>query len=253
MEETGHPRPGDVEWERDVHAVTADVCLDNPSFRRLVLAQIARTKARLDQQYAQPGGIQDRRTFSEQLGEDSGMLGRMLALRKEIQAAKQDRSARDSDEIKEWIDKGIGLLPIPYADKFGGVTKEAYELVVRSGYSKVGEWLGDRVAAEPASANTEVTRLRDEDNLIDLTKQMLLSSATRATFPSAGLRGKSFAPLGAISSPATWTDEQTDAFLAYCKEHNVPVYEASDIAENAISRSHPEAMDAFARSAKGWK
>jgi hypothetical protein len=237
----------DLTFERDIQGVIADVSMNDKAFNRLLLAQIAHTKALFDQQYAQPG-VRGQDAFDNLLHQEAGMLGRLLAIHREVLSTRESREAAENAEIKDWIGKGVGLIPIPYAEKFGGVTKEVYEQVTKSGYAKAGEWLGQRLAEQPSPANSDATRTTDEDAVIDLTKQMLISAATHAPFSPTDLRGRSFAPSGKILPPNTWTNAQTDAFLEMCDSRGMHVSSTGDNLESYTRESRYRAINSFARS-----
>ena len=69
------------------------------------------------------------------------LLGHILAMRREVLVARGVTIDAANRQIKDLIDQGIGLVPVPYADVLGRVPAKAYHEVAAAQYGKLGDWL----------------------------------------------------------------------------------------------------------------
>jgi hypothetical protein len=242
----GHLTKGSREEEANLLAVLADTVQDDAAFQTLAKAQIGHMRVWLDRQYASG------RPIDVGVEAEAQMLGYLLALRREGMQARGENAKASNNQLKDLIGRGIGYIPIPYADKFGGVAKDIYNEVVNHWYTQAGDWLAAQVGDMSVTTNTEPHRLTDEQALIDLTKQMLLSSAVHnLEYSTNDVDGQVFAHSGQTTPPETWTSGQAEAFARWCRDKGFPLPSVLQTASGAIDSAHDKAIQGFINAESG--
>jgi hypothetical protein len=236
----GHLTNGSREEEANLLAAIADTVQDDTAFQRLARAQMGHMRAWLDRQYASGGPI------DVGVAAETQILGYLLALRKEGMQARGENAKACNEQLKDLVQKGIGYIPIPYADKFGDLTKDVYNAVVNHWYSQAGDWLAAQLGDKSVESNTESRRLTDEQALIDLTKQMLLSSAVHnLEYSAKDVDGQIFARNGKITPPETWTGPEAETFVRWCRDKGFPIPSVLQAASGTIEGAHDKAVKVF--------
>jgi hypothetical protein len=235
---SGRGNPDALEWDKNLSALLADVVQNDDAFQALTKAEIGHLRLWLDHRYAAGQGT------DTGVAIDAQALGYLLALRKEAMTARGEKAKAENAEFKALIDAGIGELPIPYANVLGKMP--LYEETVKDGYAKVGDWLAKHAGDQSEAGNTASKRLKDEDAVINLTKQMLFASAVNnLKYDPSDLRGESFAKNGKVIPPSQWSKTQLDAFINWCRRHDHPAPLLSKGAEDDIRGAHGKAMESM--------
>jgi hypothetical protein len=233
---------------QDIDALLAEVSQDDQAFSALVWDEIGRTHALLDQQYAARGGI------GNVLISQGTLIGHLLAMRRESLIARGKTVDKANEQIKGLIDKGIGLVPVPYESLFGGVSKAVYSEVVKSRYGKIGDWLS-RLAEQGGGASDQDARTAtDEQAVLGLLHQMSLSVAVDHA-NAAGVRvlGEPFAANGKILPPDQWINDpkKVDRFVAWCDRNDFAAPQISQNLKSTIENSHDDAIGSFSGTKPG--
>ncbi|MBC6462095.1 hypothetical protein [Actinomadura sp. HBU206391] len=227
----------------DIDALFAEVAQDDQVFAALVRDQVGRTRAQIDRQYATGKGI-DALLISE-----GNLFGHLLAMRREVLISHGVKVDAANAQMKSYIDQGIGLVPVPYADLFGNVSKGVYEQAVTSGYGKVGDWLAKQGEQGGGSAEQDAKTASDEQAVLSLLRQMSLgASVDYARDVGAKAAGESFADRrGKILPPEKWVgdSEKVNAFVKWCKKNNFEAPRISEDIESTINNSRKGAVSSF--------
>jgi hypothetical protein len=235
--------PDQLDWQRNLQAVLADVLQDDGACQALMRAQIAHTKLWLDEQYTKDNG---QHLDPADLQREIGLLGRMIALRQEIMRGREDGTKDYNEGLKRDIAGLIGDIPIPGAKSLGGLGGELLKQGKAYSLDQAGTWLAHQFGDDTEQRNTAPIRAGDAEAVRILLEQMLISSAVaHAHFPAADLQDKSFAENGKILPPNTWTWEQNDSFSNWCKEHNIPVWRVSRETQEFIESTRSDAIKSF--------
>jgi hypothetical protein len=228
---------------RDIDALLAEVGQDDQAFANLVKDQIGRTRAMLDQQYANGNDI-DNVLISE-----GKLLGHLLAMRREALIGRGTTTDAANQEIKDLINRGIGLVPIPYTSLFGGVSKSIYDEVVKNRYGKVGDWLNQQVLQGGGSAQQDSKTASDEQAVVKLLGQISLSVAIdHANDSGQRAPGEPFADnSGHVLPPDKWMNDPDKnlKFIEWCRKNGFVAPKISSEIETQIKNSHDDAVSSF--------
>jgi hypothetical protein len=228
---------------RDIDALLAEVTQDDQVFAALVRDQIGRTRVQIDQQYATGNGV-DTLLISE-----GTVFGHLLAMRREVLIARGVKVDAANEQMKNYISQGIGLIPVPYTELFGGVSKGVYEQVLTSQYGKVGDWLAKQAEQGGGSAEQDATTANDERAVMRLLHQMSLSVSVERIKQAGGkATGESFATdNGKILPLREWENNsaKVDDFIRWCKRSNFSAPQISQNLQTAIEHSHDDAVRSF--------
>jgi hypothetical protein len=232
----------DLPSPRDVDALLAEVDQSDDVFMSLVENAIGHTRALLDQRPASGKGIDN------VLIAQGGFLGHLLALRHEALLARGVEVDTENAQIKDLIDKGIGLVPVPYAKLFKGVPASLYSDLAGRQYGKVGAWLFQHMQQDGGSAGQDAKVATDEYAVRTLLRQMSLSVAIDRFNASGGTaRGEPFADkkTGKILPPSQWTDRARSRFIDWSEDENFEAPRMSQAIETVIKNSHDDAISSF--------
>lgn len=231
---------------RDIDALLAEVSQDDHAFSALVWQQIGRTRALLDQQYAEGGKI------DTVLVSQGTVIGHLLAMRREALVARGKTVDAANQQIKNLIGKGVGLIPVPYGHLFGGASRAIYDEVVKTQYRQVGDWLSERVEWDGGAVAQDAKAASDEQATVGLLRQMALSAAIgHANITN--VEGEPFAENGKILSPDRWVNdpEKVDRFVAWCDRNDFAAPRISQALKSAIENSHDDAVGSFQNAGAG--
>ncbi len=151
-------------------------------------------------------------------------------------------------QFKGLIEKGIGLVPIPYEQLFGGVSKAVYAEVVKSRYSEIGDWLSQRAASGGGSAEQDARSASDEHAVEALLRQMTLSAAIdHANAGGVKVKGEIFAVNGRILSADKLVKDpkKVERFVQWCEDNDFPAPRLSQDLKSAVNGSHDDAVNSF--------
>jgi hypothetical protein len=228
---------------QNIDALLAEVSQDDQVFSSLIWDEIARTHALLDQQYA------DRRGVDNVLISQGTLIGHLLAMRREALMARGETTDAANRQIKDFVNKGIGLVPIPYVNLFGGVSKAVYSEVVKSRYSEVGNWLSQLAQQDGGSSDQDAKTASDEQTATALLRQMSLSVAVEhANASGIPIRGEPFAENGRILSVDQWIGDpkKVDKFVRWCDRNDFAAPRMGQNLKSTIENSHDDAVSSFA-------
>lgn len=238
---SGHPRGQPS--PRDIDALLAEAGQNDEAFTALVKSEIGRTRALLDQQYASGRGI-DNILISQ-----GGLLGHLLAMRREALVAHGVTADTANRRLKEVIDKGVGFVPVPYAKLFSGVPASVYSELAAKQYSRIGDWLFEQTQRDGGSSEQDSKAATDEQAVRKLVRQMSLSVAIDHINASGRKAlGEPFADeKGHILPPSRWkNDSAAEArFIEWCRQNNFVAPRMSQSLETAINNSHDDAVSSF--------
>ncbi|MDN3352635.1 hypothetical protein [Actinomadura sp. DC4] len=233
----GHPSP------RDIDALLAEAGQNDDAFTALVKSGIGRARVQLDQQYSGGQGV------DAVLIAQGGLLGHLLAMRREVLIARGATVDTANQQVKELIGKGIGLVPVPYAKLFSGVPASLYKELADNQYGKVGDWLFSQTRQDGGSADEDAAAATDEQAVRRLLRQMSLSAAIDHFNDSGGRAlGEPFADeKGHILPWDRWADDSRaqSRFIDWCEENNFAAPRMSQTLETVISNSHDDAVNSF--------
>jgi hypothetical protein len=239
----GSGRPRGLPSPRDVDALLAEAGQSDEAFTALVKSAVGRTRALLDQQYASGRGV-DNVLISQ-----GGLLGHLLAMRRESLVAHGVTVDTANRQIKELIDKGIGLIPVPYAKLFNGVPASVYNELAAKQYGRIGDWLFQRTQQDGGSTQQDSKVASDEQAVRQLIRQMSLSVAIDHVNASGRKAlGEPFADAkGHILPPSRWKNDSRAEirFIDWCKDNNFAAPQMSQSLETAIDNSHDDAVSSF--------
>lgn len=236
-------RVRDVPSPRDIDALLAEAGQSDEAFTALVRNEIGRARTLLDQQYASGRGI-DNMLISQ-----GGLLGHLLAMRRETLLAHGDTVDTENAQLKELIDKGIGFVPVPYATLLSGVPASAYSELAGKQYAKVGDWLFQQAQQSGGSEQEDARTATDERTVRELLRQMTLSIAIDHVNATGGrAHGEPFADAkGRILAPNRWKpgSHAESRFIDWCREHDFVAPRLSQSLQTAIDNSHDDAVSSF--------
>jgi hypothetical protein len=239
---SGGGSPRGLPSPRDIDALLAEAAQNDEVFTGLVKNGVGRLRALLDRQYAGGKGIDD------VLIAEGGLMGHLLAMRREALVARGVTVDLANQQIKGLIDKGIGLVPVPYAKLFGGAGAGVYRDLADREYGEIGEWLFQQTRQDGGSAERDSAVATDEQTVRKLLRQMSLSAAIDH-FNAAGRRalGEPFADrTGRILAPSRWNDDSAASrFVEWCEENDFPAPRMSQSLETTIRNSHDDAVSSF--------
>ncbi|CAK7280336.1 hypothetical protein [Streptomyces misionensis] len=240
-EDMGVPDPD----ARDYDALLAYASLDEAAFWELANAQIARTRISLDGQFAHQRGL------DAVLLDRMGVLGHLLAVRKEMLAATgnadKSKSDAESDLFKTLVGTGIGYLPIPYSSLLGKGVKEVYEEAVKYGYGKVGDWLAQQATDAVNRGGQLPTYADDEQATRALVNQMLLGVALEHMSQLSGHDEKDLKNKGFMKNPPEdWSPQDRQDFVHFCEHNNIDLGPLADRAVTKVANEHNLAIHHFA-------
>jgi hypothetical protein len=240
---SGSGLPRALPSPRDIDALLAEAVQNDETFTALVKDGIGRARALLDQQYTSGKGIDD------VLIAQGGLLGHLLAMRREALVAHGGTVDTANQQIKELIDKGIGLVPVPYATFFSGMPASIYHELAAENYGEIGEWLFQQTQRDGGSADQDSKVATDEQAVRKLLRQMSLSVAINRFNASGGKAlGEPFADEeGHILPLSRWAEDSRaqSRFIDWCKENNFAAPRISQSLESVINNSHDDAVDSF--------
>ncbi|WP_431923538.1 hypothetical protein [Nonomuraea jabiensis] len=162
----------------DLDLVLLDVAADDQGYQALLRGEIADMRGKIDQGMA----TGDRKELNNAIALNSTALGHLVEARRMALVGRGKEADAADEELRKMIQDGIGLVPIPFAEKAGKVGLKAvgsiYETFVKDGYAKAGDWLveqsghagGKAVKAFGDAASNDIAAQ-------ELVKQMLASSA----------------------------------------------------------------------------
>jgi hypothetical protein len=160
-----------------------------------------------------------------------------------------------NQQMKKYIDQGIGLIPVPYADLFGGVSKGIYEQATTTQYGKVGDWLAKQAEQGGGSAEQDAMTASDEEAVIRLLRQMSLSASIYdANGPGMRAMGEPFADKeGKILPSREWISdpEKVSRFVGWCETSEFKAPGINRDLQAMIKMSHDEAIDSFNNGKSG--
>jgi hypothetical protein len=239
----GSGRPRELPSPHDIDALLAEASQSDEAFTALVKSEIGRTRALLDQQYASGRGVDD------VLISEGGFLGHLLAMRRETLVAHGVTVDTENQQVRELIDNGIGLVPVPYATLFSGVPAKLYDELADEQYGRIGDWLFERTRQDGGSAEQDSKVATDEQAVRKLIRQMSLSVAIDHINAS-GRRapGEPFADAkGHILPPSRWKNDAHAEirFIDWCKKNDFAAPRMSQSLETAIDNSHDDAVSGF--------
>jgi hypothetical protein len=227
---------------QDIDALLAEVSQDDQAFAALMWDQIGRTHALLDQRYAARGGI------GNVLISQGTLIGHLLTMRREALIARGVTTDKANGQIKSLIDKGVGLVPIPYEKLFGGVSKAVYGEVVKSRYGEVGDWLSRLTEQGGGSSEQDTKTATDEQAVARLLHQMSLSVAVDHA-NAAGVKawGEPFAENGEILPPDRWMNDEkkVDSFIDWCDKNDFSAPRIGQDLRSTIENTHDDAISSF--------
>jgi hypothetical protein len=202
---------------------------------------VGRSRASLDQRPAGGEGIED------MMIAQGGFLGHLLALRREALVARGVTVDTANAQIKELIDKGIGLVPVPYAKLFSGVPASLYGELAGQQYGKVGAWLFQHMQQDGGSGEQDAKVATDEQAVRSLLRQMSLSAAIDRFNASGGTAwGEPFADKkGKILPPSQWNDHARSRFIDWSLDKDFEAPRMSQAIETVIKNSHDDAISSF--------
>jgi hypothetical protein len=220
----------------------AEVMQNDQAFSDLMRDEIGHARVLLDRQYAAGRGLR------ATLIAEGTVIGHLVALRREALIARGQTVDAANDQIKSLIDKGIGLVPVPYASLFGGVPGALYGDAVKSRYAKVGDWLAQHVEQSGGSTAQDEKTAGDEKAVVDLLRQMSLSVAiAHADATGVDVSGEPFARHGKILPIDRWINDpvKVDRFVDWCKEQDFAAPGISQDFKSVIETSHDDAVESF--------
>jgi hypothetical protein len=142
---TSHPRAHSYELD----AFLVWLSRDQASYERVLRAQIAHTRARIDADITDPGGLQTT------VIEESATLGHVLEARAQSVIAQTGNPTPANQDFRDLVSEGIGLIPLPEhtpttdneydqlgarleqqtrTHPSGGRSRETYDVAVASGF-----------------------------------------------------------------------------------------------------------------------
>ncbi|MFB9834859.1 hypothetical protein [Actinoallomurus acaciae] len=238
---SGSEPPKSLPSARDVDALLVEAGQSDDGFMSLVESAIGRSRALLDKRPAGSTGVDN------VLIAQGGFLGHLLALRREALLAHGVKVDTANAQIKDLIDKGIGLVPIPYAKLFSGVPAGLYSEFADRQYGKVGAWLFQHMQQADGSAAQDTKAATDEQAVRTLLRQMSLSVAIDRFNASGGTApGEPFADeKGKILPPSKWDDRARSHFIDWSQDKNFEAPRMSQSIETVIQNSHDDAISSF--------
>ncbi|GAA4520604.1 hypothetical protein GCM10023191_097740 [Actinoallomurus oryzae] len=236
---SGSEPPKFLPSPRDVDALLAEAGQSDDGFMSLVENAIGRSRALLDQRPAE--GVDN------MLIAEGGFLGHLLALRHEALVARGVTVDTANAQIKELIDKGIGLVPVPYAKLFSGVPASVYGELAGQQYGKVGAWLFQHMQQDGGSVAQDTKVATNEEAVRKLLRHMSLSVAIDRFNASGGTAsGEPFADdKGKILPPSQWDDQARSRFIDWSQVKNFAAPQMSQQVETVIKNSHDDAISSF--------
>ncbi|MGI5226016.1 hypothetical protein [Actinoallomurus sp. CA-142502] len=236
---SGSELPKILPSPRDVDALLAEAGQSDDGFMSLVENTIGRSRVLLDQRHAE--GVDN------VLIAQGGFLGHLLALRHEALVARGVTVDTTNAQIKELIDKGVGLVPVPYAKLFSGVPASVYGELAGRQYGKVGAWLFQHMQQDGGSAAEDTKVATDEQAVRKLLRHMSLSVAIDRFNASGGrASGEPFADeKGKILPPSRWDDKARSRFIDWSQDKNFAAPQMSQRVETVIKNSHDDAISSF--------
>src|SRR3954454_4143380 len=160
------------EDDRLLTAIIADAIQNDHAFDILVKGQIGSLKIWLDQQQARG------RDITVGLASGASFLGLLLALRKEMMHGRSGGEQASNDDLKGLIDMGLGYVdPAKQLEKVG-LPPELAGYLGGQAFDEMSKQLVEQFGdhQERDSGNTEDKNQSDEQAIIKLIKQMLISS-----------------------------------------------------------------------------
>jgi hypothetical protein len=237
----GSGPPKSLPSPRDIDALLVEVGQDDAAFSALVRDGIGRTRMLLDRQYADGNGI-DNVLISQ-----GGLLGHLLAMRREALISRGVRTDAANQQVKDMIGNGVGLLPVPYAKLFAGIPAGVYSGLVEHQYDKIGEWLWQQIREDGGSAQQDSKSITDEQAVMKLLRQMSLSAAIGHA-AGAKASGEPFADAnGRIRPPNEWVNDSRaeSRFVQWCERNDFVAPQMSESLRTAIKNSHDDAVASF--------
>lgn len=245
---------------QDLDYVLLDVSVDDRAYKALLLGQIAYMRGKVDLAIAGRNG----RALNNWVASTSRSVGHLLEARRLALVGRGKEADAANAAFREWVQNGIGLIPIPFAGQVGKtgikVVEAAYENFVKDGYVQAGNWLVDQTGRTGGRA-AEAAGTASDDYIAaqGLVRQMLESSyVAQGYYDHKDLRGQNFA-VGdppRVKLPHLMNSEEYDNFVNWLHEHtDVPDKYAkaqSTIVTGATEFSHSVGKPAPAQQgAKG--
>ncbi|MER6512352.1 DUF6571 family protein [Nonomuraea sp. NPDC001636] len=161
----------------DLDLVMLDVAADAQGYEALLHGQIADMRGKIDEALATGNGT----ALENAIKLNSTALGHLLEARKMALVSRGKEADAADEQFRKLIEAGIGLVPVPFADKVGKVGVKAvgtiYESFVQDGYKKAGDWLVKSTGSSGGQASKAFSEAATNDLAAqELVKQMLASS-----------------------------------------------------------------------------
>ncbi|MEV1249519.1 hypothetical protein [Nonomuraea sp. NPDC049750] len=162
----------------DLDLAMLDVASDDKGYQALLRGEIADMRGKVDQGLAMGDG----KKLNNVIALNSTALGHLVEARRMALVGRGKEADAADEELRKMIQDGIGLVPIPFADKVGKVGLKAassiYETFVQDGYTKAGDWLAEQSGHAGGKAVKAFGDAASNDIAAqELVKQMLASSA----------------------------------------------------------------------------
>jgi hypothetical protein len=230
------------EDDRLLTAMIADAVQNDHAFDVLVKGQIGSLKIWLDQQQAKGKDI------TVGLASGASFLGLLLAFRKEMMTGRSAGERASNDDLKGLIDMGLGYLdPTMQLEKVGLSPEVAGYLGGRA-FDEMSKQLVEQLGnhQERDGGNTAGKVRTDEDAIIKLIKQMLISSTlAHLPYEPSDVASHSFAKDGKILPPETWTKTQRLDFIKWAKVKGADQIDMSNSTESMIEGLHDKSIQAL--------
>ncbi|GAA3199715.1 hypothetical protein [Actinocorallia longicatena] len=217
-------------------ALLADASLDDHVFDHLVKAHVEALHHSVED-YTRTGRHGHVISYTD-------ALSRLFALRTEMSAALGDNVRASNEDLKRWIDLGVGWVsPSGYLEKIG-VRPEAASVIDGEMQEKVSAFLFGQVSDHSQDKNTERERTRQAALLNRMVERLMVAAHAGQLTYEPSMEGYSFTDGHAIAE-LPWSDEQLREFDRWSRNDNNTFVDLKQDLGASINSGHSKAIDPF--------
>ncbi|WP_157549580.1 hypothetical protein [Nonomuraea candida] len=234
---------GDVEGKTtarfnptDLDLVMLDVAIDDQGYEALLRGEIADMRGKIDEAMATGNG----KKLDNVIALNSKAMGHLLEARRIALVSRGKEADAADEELRKLIENGIGLVPVPFAERVGKLGVKAagtiYESFVQGGYKQAGDWLAKNSGHAGKKASKAFSEAATNDIAAqELVKQMLASSTVaHGAYDREDLK-RSFV-IGdppRVKDPRDMTEAEYESFLRWMADNTTMPADFTEAQESA--------------------